>query len=90
MSRRLFVGNLPFSMTEDGLKDLFEVAGQVVSVRIIVDRETQRPKGFGFVEFENVEAASAAIAQFCGRSIAGRALVVTEARPREAVGPAQR
>jgi len=90
MSTRLFVGNLPFSMTEDGLKTLFEIAGPVAFVRIVVDRETRRPKGFGFVEFERPEAAAAAIAEFNGRTIAGRALAVSEARPREAVGAARR
>ncbi|HTV92363.1 MAG TPA: RNA-binding protein [Verrucomicrobiae bacterium] len=90
MLKRLFVGNLPFSMTEAGLKELFEIAGPVVSARIIVDRETQRPKGFGFVEFERSEAASAAIAKFSGTSIGGRVLIVTEARPREAAGSARR
>jgi RNA recognition motif-containing protein len=90
MSKRLFIGNLPFSMTEASLKALFEIAGPVVSVRIVVDRETNRPKGFGFVEFEGSEAASVAIAEFSGRNIAGRDLVVTEARPREAAGYARR
>ena len=90
MSTRLFVGNLPFSMTEDSLKALFEIAGPVAYVRIVVDRETQRPKGFGFVEFERPEAATTAIAEFSGRMIAGRALVVSEARPREAAGAARR
>jgi len=90
MPKRLFVGNLPFSMTEDSLRTLFEIAGPIASVRIVVDRETQRPKGFGFVEFERPEAASTAIAEFSGRTIAGRALVVSEARPREAVGAARR
>ncbi|HTU71345.1 MAG TPA: hypothetical protein VMF11_13630 [Candidatus Baltobacteraceae bacterium] len=90
MSTRLFVGNLPFSMTEDGLKALFEIAGPVTFVRIVIDRETGRPKGFGFVEFERPETATIAIAEFSGRTIAGRALVVSEARPREAAGAARR
>ena len=90
MSTRLFVGNLPFSMTEDSLKALFEIAGPIAFVRIVIDRETGRPKGFGFVEFERPESAASAIAQFSGRTIAGRSLVVSEARPREAVGTARR
>jgi cold-inducible RNA-binding protein len=90
MSTRLFVGNLPFSMTEDSLKALFEIAGPVAMVRIVIDRETGRPKGFGFVEFEQPEAATTAIAEFSGRTIAGRALVVSEARPREAAGAPRR
>ena len=51
MSKTLFVGNLPYSMTEDRLRTLFEASGTIVSARIVIDRETQRPKGFGFVEF---------------------------------------
>jgi len=90
MSTRLFVGNLPFSMTEDSLKALFETAGPVAFVRIVIDRETGRPKGFGFVEFERPEAAATALAELSGRTIAGRALVVSVARPREAAGAARR
>jgi cold-inducible RNA-binding protein len=85
MPRTLFVGNLPFSMTEDSLKTLFEVAGTVVLARIVRDRETQRHKGFGFVEFETPDAANAAITEFAGRPIGGRSLVVNEARPRVGV-----
>jgi RNA recognition motif-containing protein len=82
MSKTLFVGNLPYSMTEDDLRALFEASGRVVSVRVVVDRETRRPKGFGFVEFDAPNAADAAIAELSGRMIDGRELVVNEARPR--------
>ncbi len=82
MSKTLFVGNLPYSMTEERLRTLFEVSGTVVSARVLIDRETQRPKGFGFVEFEAPYAADAAIAELSGRQIEGRELIVNEARPR--------
>lgn len=90
MPKTLYVGNLPYSMTESSLKVLFETAGTVVAVRVVVDRETQRPKGFGFVEFEETSAADLAIETFAGRNVGGRELVVNEARPREAVGFARR
>jgi RNA recognition motif-containing protein len=86
MSTTLFVGNLPFSVTEEALRTLFGSAGPIVSTRVVRDRETQRHRGFGFVEYETVSAAKAAIAEFAGRHIDGRELVVTEARPRGGVG----
>ncbi len=82
MSKTLFVGNLPYSITEDTLRTLFEASGRVVSARVVVDRDTRRPKGFGFVEFEAPYAADAAIAELSGRMIEGRELIVNEARPR--------
>ena len=82
MSKTLFVGNLPYSMTEDDLRALFEASGPVISTRVVVDRETQRPKGFGFVEFDAPHAAGSTIAEFSGRLIDGRELIVNEARPR--------
>ena len=78
--KTLFVGNLPYSMTEDSLETLFEIAGTVASVRIVLDRQKQRPKGFAFVEFEAPDAADAAIAE---RRMGGRDLIVNEAQPRE-------
>jgi RNA recognition motif-containing protein len=83
MSKTLFVGNLPYSMTEERLRALFEASGTIVSARIVVDRQSQRPKGFGFVEFEAPYAADAAIAELSGRLVDGRELIVNEARPRE-------
>ena len=83
---RLFVGNLPFRMTRDELHDLFAQAGAVTSVHIPTDRETGRPRGFGFVEMEDEGSLEQAIQMFNGYSVSGRALVVNQARPRES-GP---
>ena len=83
MTKTLFVGNLPFSVTEDSLRILFQTAGAVRSVRLIRDRETQQTRGFAFVEFESAREADVAIAEFSGRRLDGRELVVNEARPRE-------
>ena len=80
---RLFVGNMPFRMTQDELYDLFAQAGGVASVHIPTDRETGRPRGFGFVEMEEPIGKDQAIQMFNGYSVSGRALVVNEARPRE-------
>ena len=80
---RLFVGNMPFRMTRDELYDLFAQAGGVASVHIPTDRETGRPRGFGFVEMEDPTAMDQAIQMFNGYSVSGRALVVNQARPRE-------
>jgi RNA recognition motif-containing protein len=81
---RLFVGNLPFRMTRDEVYDLFAQAGPVVSVHLPTDRETGRPRGFGFVEMEDPTSMEHAIQMFNGYSVSGRALVVNQARPREA------
>ena len=80
---RLFVGNMPFRMTQDELYDLFAQAGGVASVHIPTDRETGRPRGFGFVEMEEPIGKDHAIQMFNGYSVSGRALVVNEAGPRE-------
>ncbi len=80
--KKIYVGNLPFSMGEDALRQLFSAHGEVVSATIVTDRETGRPRGFGFVEMEN-GPAQAAIGALNGLSIEGRALTVNEARPRE-------
>ena len=84
MSVKLYVGNLPFSMTENDLTDLFAQAGNVARVQMINDRVTGRPRGFGFVEMGTADEAQAAIAKFHGQEINGRALTVNEARPMEA------
>ena len=81
---RLFVGNMPFRMTRDELEDLFAQAGTVTSVHIPTDRETGRPRGFGFVEMEDPTTVDQAVQMFNGYSVSGRALVVNQARPREA------
>jgi RNA recognition motif-containing protein len=86
MPVKLYVGNLPFSATEQDLEDLFGQAGRVFSASIITDRETGRSRGFGFVEMETQEAADAAISQFNGYQFDGRAVVVNEARPKESRG----
>ncbi len=83
MSTNLFVGSLPFSTTEDELKEHFAQAGTVVSVRIITDRDTGRSKGFGFVEMETDEGGEKAIEMFHDKELSGRNIVVNVARPRE-------
>ena len=86
MSVKLYVGNLPFSVSEQDLTELFSQAGQVDSAQIVIDRETGRSRGFGFVEVDTKEAASAAIEQLNGFEMDGRSLVVNEARPKESRG----
>ncbi|MCK5534032.1 RNA-binding protein [bacterium] len=83
MSKKLYVGNLPFKMTEDELHSLFSGHGQVTSARIITDKYSGRSKGFGFVEMENDTEAAAAIEAVSKNPIDGRTLVVNEARPME-------
>ena len=83
---KLYVGNLSFSTSEAELRQLFEAHGQVTSASLVMDRETGRPRGFGFVEFANDEEARAAIEAVNGKNIGGRNLTVNEARPREAGG----
>lgn len=83
MGKKLYVGNLPYSMTDSDLQSLFEEHGVVQSAQVISDRETGRSKGFGFVEMDNGDQAQAAINALNGHSIDGRPLTVNEARPRE-------
>jgi RNA recognition motif-containing protein len=83
MSVRLYVGNLPFSVSEQDLEDMFGQIGVVESANIVTDRDTGRSRGFAFVEMDSREAADAAIAALNGREIEGRALTVNEARPKE-------
>jgi RNA recognition motif-containing protein len=83
MSVKLYVGNLPFSVSENDLTELFGQSGQVDSAQIVTDRDTGRSRGFGFVEMNTREAADGAISQFHGYELDGRALVVNEARPKE-------
>jgi RNA recognition motif-containing protein len=82
MSKKIYVGNLPFSATEEQVRELFEAHGTVESVNLIADRDTGRPRGFGFVEMPE-EAASAAITALDNKEFGGRSLKVNEARPRE-------
>ncbi|RMH30743.1 MAG: RNA-binding protein [Planctomycetota bacterium] len=82
MTMKLYVGNLPYSMTDSELEGLFADFGQVSSAKVIMDRETGRSRGFGFVEMED-EGGREAIEKMHGQDCEGRALVVNEARPRE-------
>lgn len=83
MEKRLFVAGLPFSFDDATLANLFAEFGVVVSATVIMDRETNRSKGFGFVEMTTAEEAQAAIAKLNGTEIEGRKIVVNVARPRE-------
>jgi RNA recognition motif-containing protein len=83
MGKKLYVGNLSFSVTNDGLAQIFAAHGTVESAEVIIDRMTGRAKGFGFVEMGNDQEAQAAIAALNGQEVEGRALVVNEARPKE-------
>jgi RNA recognition motif-containing protein len=82
MSKKLYVGNLPYSATEDQLRKIFERHGAVASVSVITDRETGRPRGFGFVEMSEASAASDAIRALDGSNMDGRALKINEAQDR--------
>lgn len=83
MAKKLYVGNLSYNTTEAQVRALFSQAGEVDSVSLITDRDTGRPKGFGFVEMNTEEGSAAAIQQFNGYMLDGRTLTVNEARPRE-------
>lgn len=83
MTKKLYVGNLPYTTREDEIRTLFEQVGEITGVTIIIDRETGRSKGFGFVEMATEEQAQEAIRRFNGFSFASRSLTVNEARPRE-------
>ncbi len=78
---KLFVGNLPFSTTQEDLEALFGESGAVASVNVITDRFSGKSRGFGFVEMENQEEAQAAIERLNGSDLQGRPLTVNEARP---------
>jgi len=82
MSVKLFVGNIPQEATSTEISDLFSAAGVVESCQLIKDRETGRPKGFGFVEMNSREAANAAKEKFNGHNLHGKTLKVDEAKPR--------
>jgi cold-inducible RNA-binding protein len=84
---KIFVGNLSFEVTDDGLQQLFTGKGyQVTSARVITDRETGRSRGFGFVELGSRDEATRAIGELNGLNVEGRALQVNEARPQESRG----
>lgn len=79
MAKKLYVGNLAYNTTEDGLRNLFSQFGTVVSAKIIFDRDTGNSKGFGFIELESDEEVAAAIAGINGRDFDGRQIRVNEA-----------
>jgi len=81
MGKKLYVGNLPFSATEQGLQAKFAALGNVESAKIIMDRDSGRSKGFGFVEMADDDAAQDAINSLNGADFEGRAMIVSEARP---------
>ena len=83
MATKLFVGSLPWAINDQGLEDLFKEFGAVSSAKVIMDRESGRSKGFGFVEFDDDEAAKAAMNKLNGMDLQGRSIVVSEARPLE-------
>lgn len=83
MGTRLFVGNLSFNSTEGDLLDLFKTAGNVVKCELMVDKFTNKSRGFAFVEMGSQDEADKAISMFNGKDFGGRALTVNEARPRE-------
>jgi len=82
MAKKLFVGNLPFSMTDDTLMQVFSAYGKVVSANVVFDKFSHRSKGFAFVEFETEEEAKAAMQALDGSDQGGRNIAVKEALPR--------
>lgn len=83
MSNKLYVGNISFNTTENDLQDAFATYGSVIEANLMMDRESGRPRGFGFVTMSTPEEAQAAIAELNGKDLDGRALTVNLARPRE-------
>lgn len=83
MGNKIYVGNLPFSATSESLNEMFSKFGTVDSAKIVMDRDTGRSKGFGFVEMSSGDEAASAIEKLNGSDLGGRSLVVNEARPME-------
>jgi len=83
MATRIYVGNLPYTVTNDQLAEMFAPYGQIGDATVVMDRDTGRSKGFGFVDMTDDAAAQTAIAELNGRTMGDRALTVNEARPRE-------
>jgi RNA recognition motif-containing protein len=81
--KKLYVGNVSYNLDDEKLKELFEEFGTVVSAQIIMDRRTNRSKGFGFVEMSSPKESAAAIKEMHGKEIDGRSITVNEAKPRE-------
>jgi cold-inducible RNA-binding protein len=86
MGKKLYVGNLSYGISDSTLEQMFSAHGQVQSAQVIMDRDTGRSKGFGFVEMGSDQEAKAAIAALNGKEMDGRALTVNEARPKESGG----
>jgi RNA recognition motif-containing protein len=86
MGKKLYVGNLAYGVTDSTLEQMFAAYGSVQSAQVIMDRDTGRSKGFGFVEMGSDQEAQAAIAGLSGKEVEGRSLTVNEARPREERG----
>ena len=82
MNKRLYVGSLSYDTTDNGLRELFSTAGNVLTAEVVMDRYSGRSKGFGFVEMETAEEAEKAVNQFNGTTLDGRTITVAEARPR--------
>ena len=80
---KLYIGNLPYTFTEENLKKIFEKYSSVTSCKLVIDRDTGRSKGFGFIELDSDEEAQEAISEINGKDFDGRAVVVNEARPKE-------
>jgi len=83
MNLKLYVGNLPFSATEEDLKKLFSEAGTVQSVKVVIDAYSGRPRGFGFVEMASEADAEKAVSLLNGKTMMERALIVSEAKPQK-------
>ena len=83
MSKKLFVGSLPWAVNDEGLKNAFSPYGKVVSATVVTDRRSGRSKGYGFVEMESESEAKAAIEALNGSELNGRNIVVNEAKPKE-------
>lgn len=83
MAKKLFIGSLSYNTSDQSLEDFFKSEGNVVSAKVIIDRETGRSKGFGFVEMENDADADNAIKNLNGKELDGREIIVNEARPQE-------
>lgn len=90
MAKKLYVGNLSYSVSDSDLQAMFETHGEVRSAQVIMDRDTGRSKGFGFVEMGSDQEAQAAINALNGQEMGGRALTVNEARPKEERGGSAR
>lgn len=89
MSTKLFVGNLAYSMTSDGLKTVFAKVGEVTDANVVMDKQTGRSRGFGFVEMKSEEDAKKAISELNESEVEGRKIYVSEARPKSDDGAGQ-